>query len=128
MIFVPPSQHGDGERSGGPILLVLLAVAVVAGLAFYRRHGGEFSIEGFRPRAAMWIVASLGMSLAVAVGIVTVQRRNSPGREASIHDRLASMEDEIDGLRQTVEARLDSMSRKVDEATRAIASRDNRRS
>jgi hypothetical protein len=125
MIFVPPSQHGDGERSAAPILFVLLAVAVVAGLAFYRRHGGEFSIEGFRPRAIMWIVASLGMSLAVAVGIVTVQRRNSPGRESSIHDRLASMEDEIDGLRQTVEARLDAMSRRVDEATRALASRDH---
>ncbi len=126
MIFVPPSQHGDGERPAGPILIALLFVAVFAGVAFYRRNGGEFSIEGFQPGAVMWIIASLGVSLAVVYGVVAVQRSAARTRQPSTDERLAAMETQLAELRHAMDTQLDAMSRKLEDAARLAAARGER--
>ncbi len=126
MIFVPPSQHGDGERPAGPILFILLLVAVVAGVSFYRKSGGEFSIEGFDPGPVMWIIGSLGVSLAVVAGVVAVQKGATRNREPSTDDRLAAMETQLAEIRQAMDTQLDSMSRKLEDAARAAPTRRER--
>lgn len=127
MIFVPPSQHGDGERSAGPILIALLFVAVFAGAAVYRKYGGEFSIEGFHAGAAMWIVAGLAISLAAVVGMVAVQRRVSRAARPSIDDRLTGIEDQIAQLRESMTAEFDAVTKRLDGAGQATDGRGERR-
>jgi hypothetical protein len=126
MIFVPPSQHGDGERPAGPILIALLFVAVFAGVTFYRKNGGEFSIEGFHPGAVMWIIVSLGISSAVVAGVVAVQKSAARNRQPSTEDRLAAMETQLAELRHAMDTQLDAMSKKLEDAARLGTARDER--
>ena len=128
MIFVPPNRNSDGEKPMGPMLFVLLIGAVFAGSVVYRKFGGEFDFEGFSPAAAMWGVAALGVLIAVIAGVVALRQNASRDAEPSVDDRLTNIEQQIGRLREAMDAELDAMSTKVDDAARTIAARGERRS